>query len=274
MIGNALFRVLSRSVYLEVFGTLRSENGKRFFSADIAKNLVCNVDVSNHDATLQIIVGLRPEVVINCIGITKHLQASKDPVVSIAINALLPHRLAILCDAINARLIHVSTDCIFSGLTGPYVEDSPSDAIDLYGKSKFLGEVTGSHVLTLRTSTIGHELDSCLGLLEWFLSQETSCTGYQRAIFSGLPSNVFAEIVRDQVLSRPDLCGLYHVGASAINKYELLCMIAQVYGKSISITRENSFVMDRSFSSERFKQATGYFAPAWIELIQSMHSFR
>lgn len=274
MIGHAMFRILSQHKDLEVLGTVRSIHAKRFFSVDLAKNLIGDVDVGNQDAILRVVADLRPDVVVNCIGVTKHIDSSKDPIVSIAMNALLPHRLVKICDAINARLIHISTDCIFSGSTGSYVEDSPSDAIDLYGKSKFLGEISGPGVLTLRTSTIGHELETSLGLLEWFLSQKSACTGFRRAIFSGLPSTVFAEVVKDHVISRPDLCGLYHLGAKAIDKYELLCLIARIYGKSISITPDDNFVMDRSFNSDRFKEATGYIAPDWTELIQSMHSSR
>jgi dTDP-4-dehydrorhamnose reductase len=274
MIGHAMFRILSQHKDLDVLGTVRSMHAKRFFSDDLAKNLIGNVDVGNQDAVLQVVADLKPDVVINCIGITKHVDSSKDPIASIAINALLPHRLAQVCNATNARLIHISTDCIFSGKTGSYVEDSPSDAEDLYGKSKFLGEVSGPRVLTLRTSTIGHELGTSLGLLEWFLSQNRTCSGYTRAIFSGLPNTVFAEVVRDHVISKPDLCGLYHLGAGAIGKYELLRLIARIYGKSISIAPDDNFVMDRSFNSDRFKEATGYIAPTWTELIQSMHSSR
>ncbi len=274
MIGHAMFRILSQHKDLEVRGTLRSIHAKRFFPVDLAQNLISNVDVANQDPILEIVADLKPDVVINCIGVTKHTDASKGPIVSIAINALLPHRLANICAAANARLIHISTDCIFSGSTGSYGEDSPSDATDLYGKSKYLGEVSGPGVLTLRTSTIGHELETRLGLLEWFLSQKNACRGYRRAIFSGLPNTVFAEVVRDHVIPRADLCGLYHLGAQAIGKYELLGLIAQIYGKSISITPDDNFVIDRSFNSDRFTEVTGYVAPDWTELIQSMHSFR
>lgn len=274
MIGHAMFRVLSQANHLNVVGTVRSEHAKKFFPDAIAKNLIGNVDLGNQDTLLRVINQARPDVVINCVGITKHLAASKDPVMSIATNALLPHRMAQVCVALNARLIHISTDCIFSGSQGNYVENSSADADDLYGKSKYLGEIIGRGVVTLRTSTIGHELGSSFGLLEWFLSQQTTCKGYRRAVFSGLPNTVFAEVIRDHVLTRPDLSGLYHVGAKAIDKYELLCLIREIYGKSIFITEDTEFVMDRSLDSARFKQASGYSAPEWPELIQSMHSLR
>lgn len=274
MIGSAMFRVLGENQAWEVFGTLRSADAKRFFSAAVASKLLSGVDIDNHDALVRVFSRVQPTVVVNCIGLTKHHKESDDPVLAIPINALLPHRIAELCAVARARLIHVSTDCVFSGLKGAYVEDDPADARDVYGKTKFLGEVSYPHAVTLRTSTIGHELQSTYGLLEWFLSQEGKCKGFERAIFSGLPSTVFAQVVRDVVIPRTDLSGLYHVGAEAINKFELLCLIAKVYGKSIEITPDDAFAINRSLVSERFSTETGYIAPSWPELIQSMYASR
>ncbi|MDI1270354.1 MAG: SDR family oxidoreductase [Polaromonas sp.] len=274
MIGSAMFRVLGENKAWEVFGTLRSADAKRFFSAAVASKLLPGVDIDNHDALVRVFSRVQPAVVVNCIGLTKHHKESDDPVLAIPINALLPHRIAELCAVARARLIHVSTDCVFSGLKGAYVEDDPADARDVYGKTKFLGEVSYPHAVTLRTSTIGHELQSTYGLLAWFLSQEGKCNGFERAIFSGLPSTVFAQVVRDIVIPCTDLSGLYHVGAEAINKFELLCLIAKVYGKSIEIIRDESFAINRSLVSERFSKETGYIAPSWPELIQSMYASR
>ena len=274
MIGSAMFRVLSEKRDWQVFGTLRSDNGKRFFSPAIAGSLLACIDVDKHDALVRVFAQIRPDVVVNCIGLTKHHKEADDPLLAIPVNALLPHRLAELCAVAGARLVHVSTDCVFSGAKGGYVESDPADAKDVYGKAKFLGEVNYPHAITLRTSTIGHELQSTYGLLDWFLSQQGQCKGFSRAIFSGLPNTVFAQVVRDIVIPRPDLSGLYHVGASAIGKYDLLRLIADMYGKSIDIALDDQFVIDRSLNSERFHQATGYVAPAWPELIQSMHAYR
>lgn len=274
MIGSAMIRVLSEKKDWQVFGTLRSEDAKRFFSPAIANNLLAGVDVDKHDALVRVFAQTRPDVVVNCIGLTKHHQEADDPLLAIPINALLPHRIAELCAVVGARLVHVSTDCVFSGTKGGYTEDDPADAKDIYGKSKLLGEVNYPHAITLRTSTIGHELQSRYGLLEWFLSQEGHCKGFSRAIFSGLPNTVFAQIVRDIVIPRPDLSGLYHLGASPIGKYDLLRLIADVYGKAISIVPDEQLVIDRSINSGRFNQVTGYLAPTWQELIQSMHACR
>lgn len=274
MIGSAIFRVLSEKNDWEVFGSVRSGEVKRFFTHEIAERLVTGIDVGNHDTLVRLFTQSRPDVVINCVGLTKHLPGAEEHLVAIPINTLMPHRLAGLCDLIGARLIHISTDCVFSGQKGNYTEDDPADAVDIYGKSKFLGEVDYPHAITLRTSTIGHELQSAHGLLEWFLSQKVQCKGFARAIFSGLPSIVFAQLIRDVVIPAPDLHGLYHVAGRPIAKYDLLKLIAEAYGKQIEIVPDNVFTIDRSLNADRFHAATGYVAPDWPELIKSMHSYQ
>lgn len=273
MIGSAMFRVLSEKKEWEVRGTLRSTALKRFFPETLAGKLIPDVDVERHDALVRVFAQVQPDVVVNCVGLTKHHIEAEDPLLSIPLNALLPHRLADLCAATGSRLIHVSTDCVFSGTKGDYVEEDAPDALDVYGKSKHLGEVNDAHAITLRSSTIGHELQSAYGLLEWFLSQQGSCKGFSRAIFSGLPNVVFAQVVRDVVIPRPELSGLYHVGAQPIGKYDLLQLIARTYNKPINIERDDKFVIDRSLNTQRFQKATGYTAPGWAELIGTMHSF-
>lgn len=273
MIGSAMFRVLSEKKEWEVRGTLRSNAWKRFFPETLAGKLIPDVDVERHDALVRVFAQVQPDVVVNCVGLTKHHSEAEDPLLSIPLNALLPHRLADLCAATGSRLVHVSTDCVFSGTRGGYLEDDAPDAVDVYGKSKHLGEVADTHAITLRTSTIGHELQSAYGLLEWFLSQQGSCKGFSRAIFSGLPNVVFAQLVRDVVIPRPELSGLYHVGAQPIGKYDLLQLIARTYNKPINIERDDKFVIDRSLNTQRFQKATGYIAPGWAELIGTMHSF-
>jgi dTDP-4-dehydrorhamnose reductase len=272
MIGSTLLRVLSEKNDWEVFGTVRDESVKRFFSASIGDRLIAGVDVEYPDSLVKVLDQIRPDVVVNCAGLTKHKPEAEDPLVSIPINTLMPHRLAGLCKLVGARLIHLSTDCVFSGEKGGYVEDDFADARDVYGKSKALGEVLYPHTITLRTSTIGHELQSKYGLLDWFLSQEGCCKGYTRAIFSGLPTVVFAQVVRDVVIPHKELSGLYHVAAEPIGKFDLLKLIAEVYGKNIDIEPVDKLVIDRSLNAGRFRQATGYVAPDWRSLIKLMHS--
>ena len=212
MIGSAAIRVLAEKTGWEVFGTVRSESLKHFFLPHISERIVAGIDVNDHDCLIDIMGRIRPDVTVNCVGLTKHKAAGNEPLAAIPLNSLLPHRLASLCAIAGARLIHVSTDCVFSGEKGNYTEIDPPDATDIYAKSKSLGEVLYPHTITLRTSTIGHELQSAHGLLDWFLSQQ-QCKGFSRAIFSGLPSVVFAQIIRDVVIPRSDLFGLYHVAA-------------------------------------------------------------
>lgn len=274
MIGSTVLRILSEKMDWKVFGSVRDESVKRHFSASIGERLIVGIDVESQDSLVTVLDQIRPDVVVNCAGLTKHKSEAENPLVSIPINTLMPHRLAGLCKLIGARLIHVSTDCVFSGEKGGYVEDDFADARDVYGKSKALGEVFYPHVITLRTSTIGHELQSKYGLLDWFLSQQGRCKGYTRAIFSGLPTVVFAQIVRDVVIPHTELSGLYHVAAKPIAKFDLLKLIADVYGKTIDIVPDDKLVIDRSLDAKRFQLATGFVAPEWPELIKLMHAYK
>lgn len=272
MIGSAIFRVLSKKNAFEVWGSIRPNKWKDFFSPNQQERLVICEDLLDQTELNHLFSKIQPDTVINCVGLTKHNKDANDILLAVPLNTLLPHRLANLCKAYDARLVHISTDCIFSGLSGNYAEADLSDAIDVYGKSKFLGEVIYCpHAVTLRTSTIGHELQSSYGLLEWFLSQQGSCTGFNKAIFSGLPNTVFAEIIRDHVIQKPQLHGLYHVGGPPIGKYDLLKLIAAEYGKDISIQSDDTFSINRSLNSDLFRAATGYSPPSWPELIRSMH---
>jgi dTDP-4-dehydrorhamnose reductase len=274
MIGSTVLRVLSEKNSWEVFGTVRDESVKRFFSASIGERLRAGVDVEDQDSLVRVLDQIRPDVVVNCAGLTKHKSQAEDPLVSIPINTLMPHRLAGLCKLIGGRLIHVSTDCVFSGERGGYIEDDFVDARDVYGKSKALGEVHYPHAITLRTSTIGHELQSQFGLLDWFLSREGRCKGYTRAVFSGLPTVVFAQVMRDIVIPHTELSGLYHVAAKPITKFDLLKLIADVYGKTIDIVPDDKLMIDRSLDAKRFRLATGYVAPEWPEMIKLMHAYK
>ena len=273
MLGHVVFNLFADDPGLEVWGTLRDPVGLRFFTAGRRDRLLAAIDVLDQEAVTSAVSRVRPEVVVNCVGVIKQLPIASDPLVVLPINAMLPHRLSRLCASIGARLIHISTDCVFSGRRGGYRESDPADTTDLYGQSKYMGEVRdAAHVLTLRSSVIGHELASSNSLVDWFLSQKGRVSGYRKAIFSGLPSIEFARVLRDVVLPRPDLRGLYHLSATPIPKYELLRLIAAVYHKRIEIVPDDTVVIDRSLNSERFTQATGYVAPGWPALVDAMHA--
>lgn len=274
MLGNAMIRVLSEEKKWVVYGTVRSESSMRLFSNSIAERLLSGCDVEQTDALVKAFIWSKPDVVINCIGLIKQYAHSENPLQAIPINSLLPHRIASLCEISGARMVHISTDCVFSGKKGDYMESDVSDAYDLYGKSKLLGEVAYPNAITLRTSIIGHELQSANGLVNWFLSQEDTCKGYRKAIFSGLPTVVIAQIIRDVVIPRKDIYGLYHVAAKSISKYDLLTMIANIYRKTIKIVPDDKLVINRSLNAKRFEIATGYIAPEWSELIKIMHDYK
>lgn len=273
MLGNAMLRILSQSKACEVRGTARSAGVLRHFEPSLAQRIVTGIDVENVDALTTLLADVRPSVVVNCIGLVKQLAQADDPLSALPINALLPHRLARLCGLVGARFVHISTDCVFNGRKGSYLESDPSDAEDLYGRSKYLGEVAYPHSITLRTSIIGHELSSAHGLVGWFLAQEGTVKGYRKAIFSGLPTVELSRIVRDVVLPQPGLSGLYHVAAEPIAKYNLLQLVRDAYGKTIAIEPDDSVAIDRSLNAERFQKATGYVAAPWPELVARMRDF-
>jgi dTDP-4-dehydrorhamnose reductase len=273
MLGNAVFRYFSAQPKFETLGTLRSTGSLAFFDPSLHRYLLTAVDVENFDSLSLAFAQIKPQVVINCIGLVKQLAVANDPLYALPINAMLPHRLARLTEMMSARLIHISTDCVFSGNRGGYTEKDFSDADDLYGRSKFLGEIADQpHVVTLRTSIIGHELNSRHGLLEWFLAQQGAVKGYDKAVFSGLPTVELARVIAEFVLPN-QLKGLYQVAAKPINKFELLHLFASEYGRSIDIVAESKLKIDRSLNGEKFEKATGYKSPEWPELITSMRQF-
>ena len=274
LIGSTTLRLLSENSCWQVYGSIRSDSIRPFLPKISVDKLISNLNVNNLSSIIQTISEIRPDVVINCIGATKHKKEGNSPLDAIELNSLLPHRLAQICTLVGARFIHISTDCVFSGKDGFYTESAFADADDVYGRSKALGEVTYGGYLTLRTSTIGHELQSNYGLLNWFLSQKSSCKGFNKAIFSGLPTVVFAQVIRDFVLKDTQLKGLYHVAAQPINKYDLLKLIAKVYKKEINIEPDDSLIINRSLDASKFNQATGYNPPSWQNLIETMYQYQ
>lgn len=275
MLGSTVFRRFQGDPRYEVWGTLRNPAGAKHFSESVRGALISNVDVLDHDSLVSVMARVQPEVVINCVGLIKQLADAKDPLSALPINAMLPHRIAKLCALSSARLIHISTDCVFSGRKGLYVEEDISDAEDLYGKSKYIGELHDMpNAVTLRTSIIGHELGSQYSLVDWFLSQSGTVNGYEKAIFSGLPTVELARVIRDYVIPNLQLQGLYHVSVAPIDKFSLLKLVSEVYEKKIEIVADSSVAIDRSLNSSKFKSAAGYVPPSWLELVKSMRALR
>lgn len=274
MLGNAMIRVMAANADLEVIGTLRSDGARRFFAPDLRATLVSGVDALDQDSLIRLFSQTRPDVVINCIGLVKQLADADDPLLALPVNAILPHRLARISALVGARLVHVSTDCVFSGRRGLYTESDEADAQDLYGRSKLLGEVSDANAVTLRTSIIGHEFNSRHGLVEWFMTQNGQVRGFTRAIFSGLPTCELARVIDEYVLPQPGLSGVYQVASAPISKYDLLKLVAQHYGKDIVIQPDDKLIIDRSLLGVRFNQATGYQPPDWPRLVAAMNAFR
>jgi dTDP-4-dehydrorhamnose reductase len=274
MLGSAVLRWFAQYANYEVFGSVRSLSSVRNLQGKVGHaQFVPGVDVESLDSLTRLFAMVRPDVVINCIGIVKQLSEADDPLIAIPINALLPHRLARLSEVAGARFVHMSTDCVFSGKKGNYLESDTPDAYDLYGRSKLLGEVDYPNAITLRTSIIGHELAGARSLIDWFLSQDTQVKGYKNAVFSGFPTVEIARIIHDFVIPNAHLHGLYHLSAEPINKFDLLKMVAMVYNKKINIQADEALIIDRSLNSDRFRSATGFVPENWGELIKRMHAF-
>jgi dTDP-4-dehydrorhamnose reductase len=271
LIGNNIFKILSKNNNLEVYGTYRNDKFLSFFNEFEKRNLLFfDIDRSNIDDFLN---KNRPDIVINLIAITKHVKEANNFSRVIQVNSMFPHFLAKVCDEYSSKLIQISTDCVFSGLKGSYLESDLPDDSTMYGKSKALGEVTYGNLLTIRTSAIGRELDTKYGLVEWFLSQEKSCLGYSNAIFSGLTARYLGHIMQKYIFPLKNLSGLFHISANPINKFDLLNLLATAYGKDIPIARDDSLTIDRSLDSSRFRLATGYRPQTWPELVSRMREF-
>lgn len=270
MLGHQLFLTLKNKHEVKV--TLR-QNLANYHQYQLFdnQNSYAGIDVRVIEDLLQVINDFKPQAVINCVGIIKQRKSAKEAIPSLEINSLFPHRLALICKAINARMIHMSTDCIFSGKKGGYTEDDVSDAEDLYGKSKYLGEVHDPHCLTIRSSIIGLELSRNAALIEWFLAQNGAIKGFKRAIYSGLTTQEMSRLINRLLEQHPDLSGVWHVSSDPINKYDLLCMFSQMLGRTdVQIEPEEQFVCDRSLRSEYFKQKTNYQAPAWRQMLEEL----
>jgi len=272
MLGYSLFQNLSDCLHLDVYGTVRSIEGKAQFFSGRKSKLFKNTDVSNLVAIERIINEIKPAVVINCVGLIKQYSISKQYIESITVNSLLPHQLARICSENSCKLIHFSTDCIFDGTKGLYCEDDLADACDLYGRLKYLGEVDYAPHLTIRTSIIGHELNSHVSLVDWFLSQEVTVKGFSQAIFSGLPTCVIAKILIDRIIPNAALSGLYQLSVNPIDKFTLLNLIAEKYHKEIDIIESTELKIDRSLDSTKLRNELSLETPSWKELISDMHN--
>lgn len=272
LLGSAVIKTLSIAGDYQVIGLSRTDISQVRPIALKNAELHYGIDVGNTAELGEFLRAREPEVVINCVGVVKQKGEAVGNVDTIAINAVFPHQLSELCGPLGCRVIHISTDCVFSGVEGNYKEGDAPNATDVYGLSKRLGEIDAPNI-TLRTSVIGREIKDHVGLLDWFLSQRKEVLGYSRAIFSGLPAPEIAAVLRDFVIPNKSLAGLYHLAASPISKYELLKLIASEYGLPTHVIKDSTFTIDRSLNAEKFNSETGYTPPTWQSLVRQMHEF-
>ena len=274
MLGSAIFNILNENQNLKVLGTIRSNRSKKYFNSTLAKKLIKVGDITKLANLIRVFKQAKPKMVINCISLQKQLLKKQDPLIMIPTYSVLPHQLSKLCKNSGARLIQISTDGVFSGKKGKYRENDLKDSEDIYGISKYLGELKEEHTITIRTSIIGHEINTKNGLVEWFLSQKNQCECFSNAIFSGFPTDVLAEIIRDLIIPNDKIQGVYHIASKPISKCELLALIAKEYGIKIKLKTNNKIKINRSLNSDRFKAVSGYVSPEWKDLIKSMHLYK
>jgi dTDP-4-dehydrorhamnose reductase len=263
LIGNSIYKHL-RKKYC-VFGTFNDK--KKIMKIKYKKNKLFHFDALNYKKLNYILDKTNPEIVINCIGVTKHIKGLNKKKF-LQINSLFPHYAKKISNNKLARFIQISTDCVFNGKKGNYSEKSKPNAVDIYGKSKALGEINDKINLTIRTSTIGHELLTNYGLLNWFFRQESFCEGYYKAIFNGFPTFYFAKILEKILLKQ--ITGILHVSGIKINKYSLLQKIKKIYNKKLVIRKNTTFKIDRTLNNKLFKSYFPKEKKSWNYLINEM----
>ena len=271
MLGHKLAQTLAPR--FETWATVRSESlGPAVDAVLDESHTLTGVDVDRPDAVAAAVMRVKPDVVVNAIGIVKQLRTAKAAIPTIRINALLPHELAELCATEGARLVQISTDCVFSGSRGSYRETDPPDPPDLYGRTKLLGEVGDApNALTIRTSIVGRELTGTVGLFEWFLSQGRGpVRGFSRAIFSGVTTQALAALIAEVIATAPDLAGVWHVSAAPIDKCTLLGRLRDALGLEVEVVPDDSLVIDRSLDSSRFRAETGWVPPTWETMLADL----
>lgn len=273
MLGHVLFGELTKREELDVWGTVRDGGrASEFFPEETRERLVSGVFAEDLDSVRSAISQVEPDVIVIAVGLIRQRPEAQDAKLLHALNVEFPRRLAEIVRGTSIRLVQISTDCVFDGKEGNYTETSIPSPTDDYGTTKLEGELIEDGNLTLRTSFIGHELGTRYGLVEWFLSQHQAIDGYTHAIYSGLPTVEFANILANHVLPDTTLRGLYHVSSDPIPKYDLLNLVAEVYGKDIEIRERDDVRIDRSLDSSAFRDATGYHPPGWKALVRRMHA--
>ena len=270
MLGHKLVQVLQNK--FDLWATIRTKyTDYEKYGIYNRTQTIENVDIEELILVENAVNKLKPDVIVNAVGIVKQLPTSKNVIKTLIGNSIFPHQLSEISNRVGSRLITISTDCVFNGMKGNYCESDVSDAFDLYGKSKYLGEVIADNCLTVRTSIIGRELNTSHGLVEWFLSnQGKRIEGYTRAVFSGFPTVVLADIISNLIEKHSELQGLFHVSSEPISKFDLLELVKHAYHADVEIEAFEDYKINRSLDSTKFREATGFAPLGWTEMVERM----
>lgn len=269
MLGHKVLQRLGAGI--EAAGAVRKEDPQIEELASLTGATIhAGMDATNFSTVARVMAVASPDVIVNCVGVIKQREGRTQREEMVRVNALFPHELAHACQASGARLIHLSTDCVFSGKRGMYGEADDADPVDAYGMSKLLGEPLADDALTIRTSMIGRELRGFHSLLEWFLRQRGEVRGFVHAIFSGLTNIALADEISRIIRDLPELRGLHHVAAEPIAKYDLLHRLADAYGMDVHVNADDGPRCDRSLSAARYRELTGFTPPSWDQMIREM----
>jgi dTDP-4-dehydrorhamnose reductase len=271
LLGHMLIRVLSESN--DVFGTTRE---KPNISSPLANFLslekwIGGVDASVPHSIEKIFDTDQFDVAINCIGLIKQRDSIVSDSETMLINGEFPHHLAQIANSHDTQVIHISTDCVFSGTKGSYLESDTPDPVDVYGKSKLLGELIDSNNLTLRTSHIGRELTVKKSFVEWLVSQRGGhVNGYSHAIYSGLTTQALARTISKLLLGNSHLTSLFHVSSQPISKLEIINKLNELLDLQLTVTPDASVQINRSLNSEKFQNATSISPQTWDEMLSDL----
>ena len=274
MIGIAIYNQLVKNDNFQVIGTTSNLQSKIFLENKKQLGSIKIFDFLKEKKIKEFLKSINPEIIINCAGIIKQNPSIDNKINTIFLNSILPNQISMVASKENIKFIHISTDCVFSGKRGSYLETENPDPVDLYGRTKLIGETNNSRDLILRTSLVGHELYTKNGLLEWFLSQDIKCKGFKKAFFSGLTTIAFAKLVEKILLNKLDLKGLYHVSSSVISKFDFLNKVKVIYKKNIEIEEDNKFFIDRSLNGTALEKKINYKPDTWDHMIEQMFEER
>lgn len=260
MAGHMVVDYLSSETEHVVFYTVRGQKTS-------ARNAYV-VDVMNAKEIQILLQQVKPDIVINCVGLLND-NASKRRIESIYVNGLFPHLLAKYGDDIGFKLIHISTDCVFSGKKGDYIENDETDGATVYAKTKSLGEVVQGDHLTIRTSIIGPEIKpDGIGLFHWFMQQRGEILGYRKVYWSGVTTLELAKAIEWSI--KRNVKGLVHLtGPRKISKFDLLGLLKTVFDRQdIVIVPYDGKISDKSLTNTR--EDFNYSVSEYREMLEEL----